>query len=85
LVIFPHATYGRSSLTGLGNDVCPFEMNPCSSVSSVVNEEIVRRVEGLLALGDPLELRLAEARGQVVFASGKMALETQKAWEHPST
>jgi len=39
--------------------------NPCSSVSSVVKAEIVRRVEGLFALADQLELRLAKARGQV--------------------
>ena len=28
-------------------------------------QEIVRRVEGLFALADPLEVRLAKARGQV--------------------
>ena len=35
------------------------------SVSSVVEQEIVRRVEGLFALVDQLEMRLAKARGQV--------------------
>jgi hypothetical protein len=35
------------------------------SVSSVVIPEIVRRVEGLFALADQLEVRLAKARGQV--------------------
>ena len=35
------------------------------SVSSIVEHEIVRRVEGLFALADQLELRLAKARGQV--------------------
>ena len=29
------------------------------------SKETVRRVEGLFALADPLELRLAKARGQV--------------------
>ena len=32
---------------------------------SVVKQEIVRRVEGLFALADQLEERLADARGQV--------------------
>jgi type I restriction enzyme S subunit len=32
---------------------------------SIEQQEIVRRVEGLFALADPLELRLAKARGQV--------------------
>jgi type I restriction enzyme S subunit len=35
------------------------------SVKSVVEQEIVRRVEGLFALADQLEERLAKARGQV--------------------
>ena len=35
------------------------------SVSSVVKQEIVRRVEGLFALANPLEERLAKARRQV--------------------
>jgi type I restriction enzyme, S subunit len=35
------------------------------SVSSVVNMAIVPRVEGLFALADQLEERLAKARGQV--------------------
>ena len=35
------------------------------SVSSVVENEIVRRVEGLFGLADQLEVRLAKARGQV--------------------
>ena len=38
--------------------------NPCSSVSTVVKQKIVRRVEGLFALAGQLELRLAKARGQ---------------------
>jgi hypothetical protein len=47
--------YGRSSLTGL--------WNPCSFVSSVVKQKIVR-LEELSALADPLEPRLAKARGR---------------------
>jgi len=35
------------------------------SVLSVVKPEIVRRVEGLFALADQLEVRLARARRQV--------------------
>jgi type I restriction enzyme S subunit len=34
------------------------------SVSSVVQQEILRRVKGLFALADQLEVRLAKARGQ---------------------
>ena len=35
------------------------------SVSSVVQQKFVKRVEGLFALPDQLEERLAKARGQV--------------------
>ena len=35
------------------------------SVSSVVQQDILRRVKGLFALADQLEGRLAKARGQV--------------------
>ena len=34
-------------------------------MSSVVNREIVRRVEGLFALADQIEARFAQARAQV--------------------
>ena len=49
--------YGRPSLTGL--------RNPCSSVKSVVKQEIVLRVEGFSALADQRDERLAKPRGQV--------------------
>jgi len=49
--------YCRLSLTGL--------RNPRSSATPVVEQEIVRRVEGLFALADQLEERLAKARGLV--------------------
>jgi hypothetical protein len=45
--------YGQRSLTGL--------RNPCPSVSSVVQQEIVPRVVGLFAWADQLELRLTKA------------------------
>ena len=35
------------------------------SVSSVVQRELVRQVEGLFALADQREVRLVKARGQV--------------------
>ena len=53
--------------------------NPCSSVSSVVKAEIVRRVEGLFALDDQLELRLAKARGQVDQITPALLA---RAWTH---
>jgi hypothetical protein len=35
--------------------------NPCSSMSSVVEKEIVRRLEALFALADQIEARLEAA------------------------
>ena len=49
--------YSRASLTGL--------QNPCSSVSSVVKQEIVRQVKGLFALADQIEVRFEMAQSRV--------------------
>lgn len=50
--------YGRSSLTGL--------RNPCSSVSSVVKQKVVRRVKVLFALADQVWTPGRQLRGRTV-------------------